>query len=111
MIQAVYHRKNHRLTITGHAHSAEPGHDLVCASASMLAYTLAANVANMAEAKQVRAPVIRMKEGDAEIGCNPRHNLKATVTLVFDSVCVGFALLAREYPEYVKYTIANEDDL
>ena len=105
MIQATYYRKYNRLTVTGHAGSAELGKDLVCASASMLAYTLAANVANMADHGQVRNPVIKNNEGDAEISCNPRHNLKASVTLVFDSVCVGFELLAHDYPEFVKYEI------
>ena len=105
MIQAIYYRKYNRLTVTGHAGSAEPGHDLVCASASMLAYTLAANVANMADNGQVREPIMNMDEGNTEISCNPRHNLKASVTLVFDSVCVGFELLAHDYPEYIKYEI------
>lgn len=105
MIQATYYRKYNRLTVTGHAGAAEPGKDLVCASASMLAYTLAANVANMADNGQVRNPVIKNNEGDAEISCTPRHNLKASVTLVFDSVCVGFELLAHDYPEFVNYEI------
>ena len=105
MIHAVYYRKYNRLTVTGHANSAEPGHDLVCASASILAYTLAANVANMADAGQVRQPIIENSEGNTEISCNPRHNLKSTVTLIFDSICVGFELLAHDYPEYVTYEI------
>ena len=105
MIQAIYYRNYNRLTVTGHANSAEPGHDLVCASASMLAYTLAANVANMADAGQVRQPIIENNEGNAEISCNPKHNLKNTVTLVFDSICVGFELLAHDYPEYISYEI------
>lgn len=105
MIQAIYYRKYNRLTVTGHANSAEHGHDLVCASASMLAYTLAANVANMADHGQVRNPVIKDAEGDTEISCNPRHNLKSSVTLVFDTVCVGFELLANSYPEYITYEI------
>ena len=105
MIQATYYRSYNRLTVTGHAGSAEPGHDLVCASASMLAYTLAANVANMADNGQVRAPIMDMDEGNTEISCKPRHNLKATVTLVFDAVCAGFDLLAYQYPEYITYEI------
>ena len=105
MIQVTYHRSFNRLTVTGHAGSAENGHDLVCASASMLAYTLAANVANMADHGQVRGPILRMDEGDTEISCRPRHHLKATVTLGFDSVCVGFSLLAHDYPDFVKYEI------
>ena len=107
MIQAVYYRKYNRLTVTGHAGAAEPGQDLVCASASILAYTLAANVANMADNGQVREPIIQLVEGDAEISCNPRHNLKASVTLVFDSICVGFEKLAHDYPEYISYEIRH----
>lgn len=105
MIQAIYYRKYNRLTVTGHANSAEPGHDLVCASASMLAYTLAANVANMADAGQVREPCLKLVEGDTEISCNPSHKLKATVTLVFDTVCAGFSLLAHDYPVFISYEI------
>ena len=105
MIQATYYRKYNRLTVTGHAGSAEHGHDLVCASASMLAYTLAANVANMADNGQVREPIMKLDEGNTEISCNPRHNLKASVALVFDSVCVGFELLAHDYPEFIQYEI------
>ena len=103
MIQATYYRSYNRLTVTGHAGSAEPGHDLVCASASMLAYTLAANVANMADNKQVREPIMKMDEGDTVISCKPRHNLTTTVTLVFDTVCAGFGLLAYQHPEYISY--------
>ena len=105
MIQATYYPSYNRLTVTGHAKSAEPGHDLICCAASTLVYTLGANVANMADAGQVRNPVIKTLEGEAEICCNPRHNLKASVTLVFDSVCVGLELLANQYPEYVQYEI------
>ena len=107
MIQATYYRSYNRLTVTGHAGSAEPGKDLVCASASMLAYTLAANVSNMADNGQVRHPIIKTDAGDAEISCNPLHNLKASVTLIFDSVCAGFELLAHDYPDFVKYEIRS----
>ena len=47
MIHAVYYKKYHRVTVKGHAHSAEKGRDLVCAAASMLVSTLAANVAQL----------------------------------------------------------------
>ena len=48
---------------------------------------------------------MKLDDGNTEISCNPRHNLKASVTLVFDSVCVGFELLAHDYPEFIKYEI------
>ena len=105
MIRVVYYRKYNRLTMTGHAGAADPGHDLVCASASMLAYTLAINVANMADHGQCRQPITKLNDGDAEISCNPKCNLKNTVTLVFDTICAGFELLAHEYPENISYEI------
>ena len=105
MIQAVYYRRYNRVTVTGHANSAEPGHDLVCASASMLAYTLAVNVANMADHGQVRQPITKLSDGEAEISCNPKSNLKNTVTLVFDTICAGFELLANEHPKNISYEI------
>lgn len=105
MIQVVYHRKFNRLTVEGHAHSGEPGHDLVCAAVSALAYTLGGNVANMADHGQVRAPIMEYSSGKAEVGCNPVSRHKATVTLVFDSVCVGFEMLAANYPAYITYEI------
>ena len=107
MIEAVYYRSNHRLTVEGHAHSGEPGHDLVCAAASALAYTLAGNVANMADNGQVRAPVMKLEPGMAEVWCNPATRYKATVKLVFDSVCIGFELLALNYPDYISYEIRH----
>ena len=105
MIQAVYYRKYNRLTLEGHAKSGEPGHDLVCASASMLAYTLATNVANMADHGQVRAPIMELNPGNAEVSCNPVSRYRSTVTLVFDAVCTGFELLAHSYPENISYQI------
>ena len=105
MIQVTYYRSYHRLTVTGHAGAAEPGHDLVCASASMLAYTLALNVGNMADNKQVREPILDMREGDTVISCKPLHKFKSTVTLIFDTVCAGFELLAYQHPENISYEI------
>ena len=105
MITAVYNRKKNRLVLKGHAQSGEEGHDLVCASASILAYTLASNVRNMASAGQVFSPVIKLEKGDAVVKCKAGSYYKAVVTLVFDSVCQGFELLAKGYPENISYTI------
>lgn len=105
MIQVTYHRKYHKLTIEGHAYSGEAGHDLVCASASILAYTLAAAVANMAEAKQIRNPVIRLDAGNAEVSCKTRSRFEAPVTLIFDTICGGYALLANDYPDNISFDL------
>lgn len=105
MINVVYHRKYHRLSIEGHACSGEPGHDLVCASASILAYTLAASVANMSAAKQVRDARIDLKEGAGEISCNTVRRFDAPVTLIFDTLCAGYELLANNFPDNISYEV------
>lgn len=108
MIKVVYDRTIPSVTMEGHAGSGEKGHDLVCASASILAYTLASFVQNMKEAKQVYNPKTDLREGDALICCEPPSKYKNSVTLVFDSICGGFELLARNYPEYVSFEIRGE---
>ena len=105
MIAVTYLRNQHKLTIAGHACSGEPGHDLVCASASILAYTLAASVANMSAAKQVRGAKIHLEEGAGVISCKPVRRFNAPVTLIFDTLCAGYELLANNYPDNVSYEV------
>ena len=105
MIKVVYRRKRNQLNIDGHANSGEHGHDLVCASASILAYTLAASVKNMVSAGQVKKPIIELEAGCTKIACTPPPVYKSTVTLIFDTVCGGFELLAANYPENISYEI------
>lgn len=104
MIRATYCRKDHSLTVEGHALSAEKGKDLVCASASMLIYTLANFVLNIGFATD---KVTKLEEGDAEVSCKVDPSFDCTVALVFDSICAGFDILAQKYPEYVKFEIIN----
>lgn len=105
MVKVVYHRDLSRVSVQGHALSGEQGQDLVCASATTLVYTLASFVANMGEARQVYNPKVEMKEGDALICCDAPGRYKNSVTLVFDSICGGFDLLAKQYPENVNFEI------
>ena len=103
MIKVIYNRESNGVSVTGHANSGEKGHDLVCASASILAYTLAAFVNNMKDADQVDHATVQLEEGDALICCEPPQKHKRAVTLVFDSLCGGFDLLAKHYPDYLSF--------
>lgn len=104
MINVVYDRTNHCLTMQGHAYSGEKGHDLVCAAASILAYTLAASVTNATKAPGTTSN-IRLDSGDTEVLCNADPHIGGAITLIYDTVCVGFELLAQNYPKNVCYTI------
>lgn len=105
MIKVTYHREVNRVSIEGHALSGEVGHDLVCAAASILTYTLAEFVKNMKEAGQTEFPAIDLAEGHALIACNAPSRYKNSVTLAFDTVCAGFELLAQHYPDNISYEI------
>lgn len=105
MIEAVYHKAYNRLKVSGHAYSAEEGKDLVCAGASTLAVTLAANVRFMTEMGYARDPVIELEKGEALVQCTPVRKYSKSVAQVFASVCVGFDMLAAQYPEYIRYEV------
>ena len=108
MITVIYHRDINRVTVEGHAQSGEVGHDLVCASVSILTYTLASFAKNTTKAKQSKKLEIKLKEGDAVIGCKAKRPYKMAITLVFDAICGGFELLARNFPQNVTYRIVHK---
>lgn len=103
MIKVTYLRDFNKVTIEGHALSGEKGHDLVCASASILTHTLGAAVANLEKHGALKGQNISIAEGKATIKCKPYAKYKAIVKLVFDNICIGFELLAKGYPDNVIY--------
>lgn len=105
MIEVTYWRRLHRVTVVGHAGSAEHGHDLVCAAASALAYTLADNVNELHKTGAVKNTVLQVKEGCTEISCTPNRKMRSVVSLVYDTVCRGFWMLEENHPEHVRYTV------
>lgn len=107
MIRVTYCRKDHSLTVEGHSLSAEKGKDLVCASASILVYTLAAFIKNLKGSGIAAETIVQIEEGNTELCCKIAPAFDCTVALVFDSICAGFDILAQDYPEYVKYEIIN----
>jgi uncharacterized protein YsxB (DUF464 family) len=105
MIKVMYHRDLNRVEVEGHAQSGEVGHDLICASASILVYTLATFVENMKNAGQTKYPKVELTEGYALINCKAPSRYKSSVTLAFDTVCAGFDILAQNYPDNISYKI------
>lgn len=103
MITATYYRKLHKVTIKGHAKTAEKGRDLLCASVSVLAYTLAANAMELRDMGATRHITTRLDEGDTEISVVPKSRHAAVTELVLSSVCVGLELLASQHPNNITY--------
>jgi uncharacterized protein YsxB (DUF464 family) len=81
------------LRVKGHAGYAEHGYDIVCASASILAYTLASIVASY----DVES-TIDLTSGDTTIECECNDD----IANAYHYTKVGYTLLAEHYPRYVR---------
>lgn len=88
--------------MTGHAGFAAAGQDIVCAAASMLAYTVAFNVwlANK-YGKLEPSYEIQMQPGDVRISCRPKEVYREEIRLLFEYVRRGFELLKNNYPDNI----------
>lgn len=109
MIEICYDPEGLCMTLRGHAGAGVPGQDLICCAASMLTYTLAANVRRMHKRGWLESGRIRLRPGDAEISCVPKKEARDMVVSRVDAICVGFLLLAREYPDFVRFQIHNKE--
>jgi uncharacterized protein YsxB (DUF464 family) len=98
------------LEVKGHAGQAEAGKDIICASASILSYTVAQMVAIMEEqGKLTKKPVIKIKEGDAVIPCQAKTDEDYAEALhTYYVARVGYSLLAHNYPQYVELNTFGE---
>lgn len=105
MIRVIYYRQYNRVTVEGHAGAGPEGHDLVCASVSALALTLAGNVSYMEAQEAVHSVIINLDSGNAEIQCTPYRRYTDSVQQIFRAICVGFELLATKYPENISYSV------
>ena len=93
-----------RLTVEGHEGSDDRGHDLVCASASILAYTVAQIVRTMEHHGDLEGkPCIELNEGDASIILRCKNNdIYAEARHTFFVAETGYSLLAHNFPQYVE---------
>ena len=98
MIEVIYYKESHLLTMDGHSGYSEVGTDIVCSAATILAYTLAEAVSKFNE------PYIDLDIGSAEISCNQDGD---AVDLVFDTICDGYKLLENNYPENINFMVVQ----
>ena len=90
------------LKLSGHAGQAEHGKDIVCAAASILAYTVAQTLQFMYEQGDLqKKPHIKLAEGDTIIVAKPKPETYAEALHTFFVAQVGYHLLAHNYPQYV----------
>lgn len=107
MIEARFYQKPEKgsihMTLKGHAAAAPKGEDLICASATMLVYTLAQAVQFLAEqGKLTIPPKIEIAEGNARIIATPNADGYADVLYAFWFAQCGIHVLAHNYPRHVR---------
>lgn len=92
------------LTMHGHAeHVKTDPMDPVCASASILAYTVAQCVDDMHRAKGLRKkPTIKLDKGSAEIVFKPKKNYEDDALTLLWVAENGFTLLAHNFPDSIQ---------
>ena len=105
MVKVTFTESNKTLSLQleGHAGQAEAGKDIVCASASILAYTVA-QIVDMAqyEGGLKTDPIIDLESGEAVISCEPTDDRYAEMLHAYQVAEVGYILLVNSYPEYVE---------
>ena len=91
------------MKVKGHADTAPKGADLVCASATMLVYTVAQAVSFMYEQGQLEEkPRIKIREGKAIVVAKPKEEFYAEALHTFWVAQCGAHTLASNYPEAVE---------
>ena len=114
MIKATFVRRDDTryllMTVKGHAGMDDKGHDLVCASASILAYTVAQIVKTMEHhGDLVGEPIINMNPGDTEICCQCKNDdIFAECAHAFFVAKTGYSLLVHNFPQYVELETVGE---
>ena len=94
------------LTLEGHADSAPEGEDLVCAAASILAYTAAQEVRDMERAGKLRKrPRVELSKGRCRVTCTPKAEAWSEALHTYKVAQTGFRLLAANFPEHVALTV------
>ena len=98
------------LKVKGHAGQATIGQDIVCASASILAYTVAQVVKDIeSKGGLKKPPTIKLLKGDACITCHPKEDYIDELAHTYYVASVGYSLLAHNYPQYVDFNSFGKD--
>ncbi len=95
------------VTMSGHALAErEGGHDLCCAAASMLAYTLMKAIDDL----PLKDKVICFGDGFAHVGFSSKGKKALQAESAVKAVIGGFRLLKREYPHNISIISKEEGE-
>lgn len=113
MVKVTFEQINNRLTLRlkGHAGQAKIGKDIVCASCSILAYTVAEFVKEADKKGYLKSdPIIKLESGGAVISCEPVDELLIDIQNMYFFAEKGYELLAHNYPQFVELKQFGQPD-
>ncbi|MBQ4565778.1 MAG: ribosomal-processing cysteine protease Prp [Oscillospiraceae bacterium] len=91
------------LQLKGHAGAAAEGQDLICAAASILTYTAAQFFSYLyAEGKLRCEPELGLEKGNCYLSAKPREGCYEEALHGLYVLCLGYGLLARQYPKHLQ---------
>lgn len=105
MLKVIFEQKDNKLSLKleGHAGQADIGHDIVCASASILAYTVAQFVKEAEGSGYLKSPAeLKLESGDTLISCEPTDEMLIDMQNIYLFAEKGYHLLAHNYPQFVE---------
>lgn len=94
------------LRVQGHSGSAPAGKDLVCAAASILAWTLAEAAGE--EPRYHTSVTVEQDGAMIEVSCFPEDKAKESCLVMIGTIWTGFQMLAEREPEYIKIRSDND---
>lgn len=108
MVTIEFNPETLELKANGHA-GGIAGADIVCASVSMLFYTLAQCLLESKE-MLIEDPVIKDAENEPVkvISCKPKEEAYGTIARTYWTILTGIKLLADYYPEKIFFKLFNK---
>lgn len=103
MVKVTWYPQYNQLTIEGHAGAAPAGEDLVCAGASAVWHTLAANAMAWKDMGYLRDLRMQEIEGYCRLSYVPLARWKNLLAAISGGIVLGLEWMAREYPAHIEY--------
>lgn len=85
------------VSVSGHADYAPKGQDIICASVSILLYTLAASLGDDVED-------LKLDNGNSHVEWKATKRTNSVASVINE----GFRLLSQSYPHYVSYEFRKQ---
>lgn len=104
MINITFTEEGNKLSlrVEGHAGYAEIGKDIICASVSILAYTVAQFVLEAQSLGETESTEVRLESGRSIVTCEMREEALEETKKMYTFAKKGCALLANTHPQYVR---------